>query len=61
MDPFVFFSIYKFGSFNNPFATLTSLSELNQKIYPLGLNEKSDFYELWQQHKQLKTMEMNEA
>ena len=24
-------------------------------------NEKSDFYELWQQHKQLETMEMNEA
>ena len=24
-------------------------------------SEKSDFYELWQQHKQLKTMEMNEA
>ena len=23
--------------------------------------QKSDFYELWQQHKQLKTMEMNEA
>ena len=22
---------------------------------------KSDFYELWQQHKQLKTMEMSEA
>ena len=23
--------------------------------------QKIDFYELWQQHKQLKTMEMNEA
>ena len=23
--------------------------------------QKSDFYELWQQHKQLKTMEMSEA
>ena len=23
--------------------------------------QKSDFYKLWQQHKQLKTMEMNEA
>ena len=23
--------------------------------------KKSDFYELWQQHKQLKTMDMNEA
>ena len=24
-------------------------------------NEKSDFYELWQQHKQLKTMEISET
>ena len=31
------------------------------EIYPFGRNEKSDFYELWQQHKQLKTMEMSEA
>ena len=31
-----------------------------QKIYPFGTNE-SDFYELWQQHKQLKTMQMSEA
>ena len=29
-----------------------------QKI-SVGINE-SDFYQLWQQHKQLKTMEMNE-
>ena len=28
---------------------------------PFGKNEKSDFYKLWQQHRQLKTMEMNEA
>ena len=34
---------------------------LNQKIFLFGANEKTDFYELWQQHKQLKTMEMNEA
>ena len=32
-----------------------------QKIYSVGTNEKSDFYELWQQQKQLKTMEMNET
>ena len=29
--------------------------------YPFGTNKKSDFYELWQQHKQLKTMEMSET
>ena len=62
---FCFISICKFGSFKNPFATITSLFELylaslNQKIYPFGTNEKSGFYELWQQHK-LKTMAMNEA
>ena len=27
----------------------------------VGINEKSDFYELWHQHKQLKTMEMSET
>ena len=31
------------------------------KIYYVGANEKNYFYELWQQHKQLKTMEMSEA
>ena len=35
---------------------ITSLSELhnwNQKIYPFGTNERSGFYELWQQYKKL--------
>ena len=32
-----------------------------QKIYSVDTNEKSDFYELWQHHKQLKTMKMSEA
>ena len=58
-----FISICKFGGFKNAFATITSLSELyfRIKIYPFGTNEKSDFYELWQQHKQLIAMKMNEA
>ena len=30
-------------------------------MFLFGTNEKSDFYELWQQQKQLKTMDMNEA
>ena len=30
-------------------------------IYSVGPDEKSDFYELWQQGKQLKIMEMSEA
>ena len=53
---FCFISICKFGSFKNPFATIASLSEL-YFIFKRK-NEKSNFYELWQQHKQLKTMEM---
>ena len=60
---FCFISICKFGSLKNPFAMITSMSELyfRIKIFPFGTNKKSDFYELWQQQKQRKTMEMNEA
>ena len=57
---FCFTNICKFGSFKNPLATITSLSEL-YFFSSVGTNEKSDFYELWQLHKQLKTMEMSEA
>ena len=42
---------------NQPVSTLL----LIQKIYSVGTSEKSDFYELWQQPKQLKTMEMTEV
>ena len=41
-----------------------SEAELKKNVYKVhyvGTNEKSDFYELWQKHKQLKIMEMNEA
>ena len=31
------------------------------KLYSVDRNKKSGFYELWQEQKQLKTMEMNEA
>ena len=30
-------------------------------IHSVGTKEKSNFYELWQQHMQLKTMDMSEA
>ena len=53
---FCFRSICKFGSFMNPFATITSL--LN---FTVGTHNKSDFYQLWQQHKLLKTMEMSQV
>ena len=33
-----------------------------QEIYSVDSNETtSDFYELWKQHKQLKTMKINDA
>ena len=34
---------------------------LESEDFSLGTNEKSDFYELWEQHNQLKTIQMNEA
>ena len=34
---------------------------LESEDFSLWYKQKSDFYELWQQHKQLKTMEMSEA
>ena len=61
---FCFISVCNFGSFKNPFATIASLSELYfrfRRFYPFGTNERSDFYELPQQIKQLKTMEMSES
>ena len=44
---FCFIIICKFGSFKNPLATIA--------------NEKNDFSGLWQQHKQLKTIDISEA
>ena len=35
-----------------------TLDSLN---YSFGVNEKSDLYELWEQHKLLKTMKMSEV
>ena len=32
-----------------------------RKICSVGTNERCDFYDLWQQHKQLKTVDINEA
>ena len=57
-----FSNICKIGSFKNPFITITSLSELYfQYIYSAGTNEKSNFHEVWQQRKLLKTIEMSEV
>ena len=58
-----FISICKFGSFNNPFATTTSLFELYFRFsrFIVGINEKGDFYELRKQHKLMKTIEKSEV
>ena len=54
---FCFISICKFGSFKNPFAMIISQSELYLKICSVSPNKKRDFYKIWQQCKELKTME----
>ena len=61
---FCFISIWKFGNFKNPFAMITSLSQLYFRIRRFVLlvqTKKVDFYGLWPQHNKLKTIEMNEA
>ena len=42
------------------YANLAASRNLSQKIYFAGTNEKSDFYELWQQHKLLKNIKISE-
>ena len=62
---FCFSSIRKFGSFMNSFAMITSLSELYLRfrrfILLVQTKKKSDFYELWQQYKLMRTMEISEV
>ena len=57
-------SIWKSGSFENPFATITSLSKLYFRFRRFALlvqTKTSNFYKLWQQHKQPKNMEISEV
>ena len=61
-----FISICKFGNLKNSFAMITILSELyfrfRRSILLIQINkQKRDLYELWQQYRQLKTIEMREA
>ena len=60
---FCFINISKFDSFKNPFAMITTLSELHSTHTRsmLFVNERSNLYVLWQQDKLLKTMEINVA
>ena len=60
---FCFISITKFGSFKNPFSTIAGLSEFlfRCRRFVLFLQTKELIYELWQQHKLLKTTEIDEA
>ena len=62
---FCFTSICKFGSLKNPFAMITRLSELSLRfkrfILLVQTKQKSDFYELWHQDEQLKTIQLSET
>ena len=54
--------VCKFGSFKNPFAMVTVPSKFYfrfRRFVLLIQTKKNDSYELWQQHKQLKTMELS--
>ena len=45
-----------------PLLTISCLNfTLDVENHYVDINERSDFYELWLQHKQLKIIEMNEA
>ena len=52
-------SICKFGSFKNTFATITRLPDLYFRFS--WYKQKSDFYQLWEQHKLQKTVKMSEV
>ena len=63
---FCFISICKFGSLKNRLQRLLACLKFTLDLVErfgrrFGTNEKSDLYELWQQHKQLKTMEISQA
>ena len=56
-----FIGMSRFGGSKNAFAMVTDLSErhFDTNFFPFDKNERNDLYGLWQQHKQLKTMEFN--
>ena len=63
IDSFVLLVYASLAASRTLFATITSLYKLYFKIqiFFVSTNEKSDFYELWQQHKLLKIMEVSEV
>ena len=62
MDSFVLLAYASLGTSKTLLQQLLACLNftLDSKDYSVGTNEKSDFYELWHQHKQLKTMEVSE-
>ena len=58
MDSFV---LVAYSSLPASRTLLQRLLPAIQRIYSVGINKKSNFYELWQQHKLLKTMETSEV
>ena len=59
----IFIITSKFSNFKNHVQTITNLLEFKFRCskFFLLVQTKKDFYELWIQHKLLKTKEMNEA
>ena len=63
MDSFVLLAYARLAASRTLLQQLLAYMNLlyTQTIYPFGANEKNDFYELEEQHKQLKSMEMSET
>ena len=63
MDSFVLVAYASLAASRTLFQRLLACLNfaLDSEDYSVGTNKKSDFYELWQQHKLLKTMEMREV
>ena len=61
MDSFVLLAYASLAASRTLLQQLLACLNFKKKIFLFGTNEKSDFYELWQQQKQLKTMDMNET
>ena len=63
MDSFILLAYAGLAASRTPLQRLLSCLNftLESEDFSLWYQQKSDLYELWQQHKQLKTMEMNDA
>ena len=61
MDSFVLLAYVSLAASRTLLQRLLACLNFTLEDFTLCYKRKNDFYELWQQHKLLKTMEMNEA